>query len=74
MEETDIRIAELKRSAYEFRRDIVVGAENPRTGKTMAEKVLSWMEAKVGLKLTYVLERVFWSIQYDYRESFKNSG
>lgn len=45
MEETDIRIAELKRSAYEFRRDIVVGAENPRTGKTMAEKVGSFWES-----------------------------
>jgi hypothetical protein len=39
LEETDIRIAELKKDAYEFKRDIVVGAENFRTGKTMAEKV-----------------------------------
>merc|ERR1740121_857290 len=44
MEETEIRTAEVKRDAYEFRRDIVVGAENPRTGKTMAEKVLKYME------------------------------
>ena len=35
LEETDIRIAELKKDAYEFKRDIVVGAENMRTGKTM---------------------------------------
>lgn len=39
MEETDIRIADLKKEAYEFKRDIVVGAENMRTGNTMAEKV-----------------------------------
>lgn len=32
LEETDIRIAELKKEAYEFKRDIVVGAENFRTG------------------------------------------
>lgn len=32
LEETDIRISELKRDAYEFKRDIVVGAENVRTG------------------------------------------
>ena len=32
LEETDIRIAELKKDAYEFKRDIVVGAENFRTG------------------------------------------
>eukprot|EP00747_Dinoflagellata_sp_TGD_P164146 gnl/TRDRNA2_/TRDRNA2_183665_c0_seq1.p1 gnl/TRDRNA2_/TRDRNA2_183665_c0~~gnl/TRDRNA2_/TRDRNA2_183665_c0_seq1.p1 ORF type:complete len:386 (+),score=115.38 gnl/TRDRNA2_/TRDRNA2_183665_c0_seq1:96-1160(+) len=50
MEETDIRIAEVKRDAYEFRRDIVVGAENPRTGKTMAEKVLKYLEDKLTQK------------------------
>merc|ERR1712048_716214 len=49
-EETDIRTAEAKRDAYEFRRDIVVGAENPRTGKTMAEKVLKYMEDKLTQK------------------------
>merc|ERR1719510_2150243 len=46
----DIRTAEVKRDAYEFRRDIVVGAENPRTGKTMAEKVLKYMEDKLTQK------------------------
>ena len=40
MEETDIRISETKKEAYEFKRDIVVGAENARTGKTVAEKVV----------------------------------
>merc|ERR1719421_356583 len=49
-EETDIRIAEVKRDAYEFRRDIVVGAENPRTGKTIAEKVLKYLEDKLTQK------------------------
>ena len=46
LEETDIRINELKRDAYEFKRDIVVGAENPRTGKIMAEKVTRYFEDK----------------------------
>jgi len=50
MEETDIRTAEVKRDAYEFRRDIVIGAENPRTGKTIAEKVLKYMEDKLTQK------------------------
>jgi len=50
IEETGIRTAEVKRDAYEFRRDIVVGAENPRTGKTMAEKVLKYMEDKLTQK------------------------
>lgn len=47
LEETDIRIAELKKDAYEFKRDIVVGAENMRTGRTMAEKVIRYMEDKL---------------------------
>merc|ERR550532_3645995 len=50
MEETEIRTKEVKRDAYEFRRDIVVGAETPRTGKTMAEKVLKYMEDKLTQK------------------------
>lgn len=50
LEETDIRIAELKKEAYEFKRDIVVGAENFRTGKTMAEKVVRYMEEKLRQK------------------------
>mmetsp|Transcript_20950 Transcript_20950/g.64475 ORF Transcript_20950/g.64475 Transcript_20950/m.64475 type:complete len:273 (-) Transcript_20950:50-868(-) len=47
LEETDIRLAELKKEAYEFKRDIVVGAENMRTGKTMAEKMTRFMEEKL---------------------------
>ena len=47
LEETDIRIGELKKDAYEFKRDIVVGAENMRTGRTMAEKVQKYMEDKL---------------------------
>jgi len=54
MEETEIRQAEVKRAAYEFRRDIVVGAENPRTGKTMAEKVLKYLEDELTTKDVYV--------------------
>lgn len=51
LEETDARIAELKKEAYEFKRDIVVGAENPRTGKTMAEKVIRYMEDRLRQKV-----------------------
>jgi hypothetical protein len=46
LEETEIRIGELKRDAYEFKRDVVVGAENNRTGKIMAEKVIRYFEDK----------------------------
>lgn len=46
LEETEIRIGELKRDSYEFKRDVVVGAENNRTGKVMAEKVIRYFEDK----------------------------
>lgn len=54
IEETDMRIAELRKEAHEFKRDIVVGAENFRTGATMAEKVLKYMEDKLRQKDLYV--------------------
>eukprot|EP00744_Colponema_vietnamica_P004653 GILI01006910.1.p1 GENE.GILI01006910.1~~GILI01006910.1.p1 ORF type:complete len:366 (-),score=114.35 GILI01006910.1:82-1146(-) len=47
LEEADQRIAETKKDIYEFRRDIMVGAENPRTGKTMAEKYIRYVEDKL---------------------------
>ncbi len=47
IEETDIRIAELKKDAFEFKRDIVMGAENMRSGKTTAEKLMRHMEDNV---------------------------
>jgi len=50
MEAVDIRIAETKKDTYEFKRDIIVGAENPRTGKTMAEKMLRFMEDRLRVK------------------------
>jgi len=50
MEETDVRIAEIKKDAYEFKRDIVTGAENFRTGKTIAEKAVRYMEEKLRSK------------------------
>ncbi len=44
MEEIDVRIAEIKKDNFEFKRDIVVGGENPRTGKPIGEKVVKCME------------------------------
>eukprot|EP01039_Chlorochromonas_danica_P003966 gene3966-4340_t len=46
LEETEIRIGELKRDAYEFKRDVIVGAENTRTGKIMAERVTRYFDDK----------------------------
>lgn len=46
LEETEIRIGDLKRDAYEFKRDVVVAAENPRTGRIQSEKVVKYFEDK----------------------------
>lgn len=40
MEEVDMRISETKKDTYEFKRDIIIGAENPRTGKIAGEKMI----------------------------------
>mmetsp|Transcript_17568 Transcript_17568/g.30149 ORF Transcript_17568/g.30149 Transcript_17568/m.30149 type:complete len:351 (-) Transcript_17568:663-1715(-) len=50
MEEVDMRIAETKKDTYEFKRDIIIGSENPRTGKIMAEKMIRFMEEKLRQK------------------------
>lgn len=41
-----MKICEMKRDAYEFKRDVVVGAENSRTGAIAAEKVLKYFDDK----------------------------
>eukprot|EP00955_Chlamydomonas_euryale_P092817 364743-Chlamydomonas_euryale.AAC.16 len=54
MEEVDMRIAETKKDTYEFKRDVIIGAENPRTGKIMGEKVLRFLEEKLRQKDTTI--------------------
>ena len=46
MEEADIRLTELKKSSYEFERDILKGSLNSRTGRVVAEKVVRYFEDK----------------------------
>ncbi|GLI64940.1 hypothetical protein VaNZ11_008341 [Volvox africanus] len=50
MEEVDMRIAETKKDTYEFKRDIIIGAENPRSGKVVAEKMIRFLEDKLRQK------------------------
>ena len=57
LEETEIRIGELKRDAYEFKRDVVVGAENLRTGTVMAERVTRYFEDKLN-QIDAVIEKL----------------
>ena len=39
LDEIDMDIDEVKKETYEFKRDVIVGGENPRTGKIALEKV-----------------------------------
>ncbi|KAG1678903.1 hypothetical protein FOA52_003572 [Chlamydomonas sp. UWO 241] len=54
MEEVDMRIAETKKDTYEFKRDIIIGAENPRTGKITGEKMIRFLEEKLRQKDTTI--------------------
>jgi len=51
LEEADLRLAEIKKEEYEFERDIVKGAVNPRTGKANSEKVSKYLEDKLRAKV-----------------------
>jgi len=54
LEEADLRLAEIKKEEYEFERDIVKGASNPRTGKANAEKVSKYLEDKLRAKVKQI--------------------
>ena len=47
-----IRINEMRKETYEFKRDIVIGGENQRTGSIMAEKVVRYSEEKLKQKVS----------------------
>jgi hypothetical protein len=51
LEEVEIRVSEIKKAMYEFKRDIVQQAVNPRTGKVIAERVLRYFEDKIRSKV-----------------------
>ena len=46
-EEAELRIVETKKETYEFKRDIITRAENPRTGKVSSERMVRYLEGKV---------------------------
>lgn len=47
LDETEMRIADLQRDARDFKKEIVVEGENELTGRTMAEKVVRYMDGKL---------------------------
>lgn len=52
--QTDLKIAALKREAYEFKRDVVIGGEIPRTGRISADRVLKYFEDQLRHKDTLI--------------------
>jgi len=54
MEEADIRYNEVKKAQYEFNRDIVNGAVNPRSNKLIAEKLTRSIEDKLRARDTLI--------------------
>jgi len=71
MELNDALVSERKKEVFEFSRDAVVGAENPRAGgKRMAEKVLAHFEKKLRHKESQIkkLESKNTSLQQSIRK------
>ena len=56
LEDADQRIVEAKKDVYEFKRDVVGGAENPRTGKIVAEKLLKFIDDKIKSKEVAIMK------------------
>jgi len=54
LEELDIRMNEIKKYLYEFERDIIKGAVNPRTKGVLAEKVVRFYDEKIKSKDTLI--------------------
>ena len=47
-------ITEIRKDAFEFQREILIGGENSRTGKIEAEKVIKYREDKLTQKDTLI--------------------
>jgi len=54
MEETDMRLSEMKKESYEFERDILKGSVNHRTSKVIAEKCLRYFDDKLRARDTLI--------------------
>ncbi|KAK9866184.1 hypothetical protein WJX84_000755 [Apatococcus fuscideae] len=54
LEEMDERIADAKKDMYDFRRDIIEEGQDPRTGKTIAEKMVKYLEDRIRSKDTMI--------------------
>lgn len=53
MEEAELRLGEIRKTHYEFDRDIVKGSVNAQTNKVVAEKVTRYFEDKLRGRVRY---------------------
>ena len=60
LEEADIRIGEIKKTSYEFDRDICKGAINARTNTVVAEKVVRHFDDKIKSRVSKSYLRMFY--------------
>ena len=46
IEEAEQHITDVRRDTFEFKRDIIIGAENPLNGTTASDRVVKFLEAR----------------------------
>mmetsp|Transcript_60883 Transcript_60883/g.73168 ORF Transcript_60883/g.73168 Transcript_60883/m.73168 type:complete len:351 (-) Transcript_60883:293-1345(-) len=54
IEETDERIVDLRKDAFDFKKEVVVNGEDPKTGQTISEKIIRYYEVKERKRATLV--------------------
>lgn len=54
LDETDIAILDIKKDAFDFQREILIGGENSRTGKIEAERIIKYREEKIKQKCAMI--------------------
>ena len=54
LDETDIAILDIKKDAFDFQREILIGGENSRTGKIEAERIIKYREEKIKQKIAAI--------------------
>ncbi|XXQ32749.1 Cilia- and flagella-associated protein 263 [Plasmodiophora brassicae] len=50
LEESTVRCNEIKKDAYELRRDLFINAENPKVGEISAERIVKYFQEKLEAK------------------------
>lgn len=60
LEEVNMRMNESKKDTRDFKRDVIIGAENPRTGRTMSDKFIKCESARLAGSAPQRCHHVLW--------------